>query len=68
MTNDRTMETAEITDAMVERACRAYVRGVQETFSNPEIDYEDKAWRAFEDENWMNERIPMRKALEAALS
>ena len=61
-------KTAAITDAMVECACRAYVRGVQETFSGPKIDYHKAEWIAFEDENWMNERIPIRKALEAALS
>jgi hypothetical protein len=58
-----------VTDAMVEKACRAYVRGVQETFSGcPKIDYHKAEWISFEDENWMNERIPIRKALEAALS
>lgn len=66
--NSRPDETATITDEMVERACRAYVRTVQETFSGPKIDYHEAEWIAFEDENWMNERIPMRKALEAALS
>jgi len=58
---------ARVTDDMIERASRAYVRGIQETFDDGVPDYASDDWRAFEDANWRSQILPVRKALEAAL-
>ncbi len=63
----RPMTQTTITDSMVEKACRAYVRGVQKAFDDDVPDFNSDEWRQFEDQNWSNESLPIRLALEAAL-
>jgi len=53
---------------MIERAARAYVRGVQESFNDGIPDYSSSEWKKFEDQNWRGEIVAIRAALEAALS
>jgi hypothetical protein len=61
-----------IDDAMLERACRAYTRGVQTSFRLTDSpgetpDFASKEWLQFEDANWPSVIQPMLLALEAAL-
>lgn len=55
-----------ITDGMIARAARAYVRAIQEEFPDPP-DFTTDDWQEFEDGAWLRETNLIRKVLEAAL-